>query len=82
MSRSVQPTSAEGRHAVRALFETGGPVLVEVRFPGSATSPDWYLCDDDEDFDAVVEKLGPGAELFCSRVADLTNRRGEVYLRK
>lgn len=82
MSKATLTASAEGRAAVQALFEEGGPVLIEARFPGAGTSPDWYLCDDDEDFDRVFDKLGPGAEVFCSRVGDLTNRRGAVRFRK
>lgn len=82
MSRSSSAPASEGVVAAHDLFRQGGPVLVEVRFPGAATSPDWYLCEEADDFDAVLDKLGPGAELYLSRVWDLTNRQGAVCVRK
>jgi hypothetical protein len=82
MSKSSSATELEGMAAAHDLFRQGGPVLVEVRFPRAATSPDWYLCEEADDFDAVLEKLGPGAELYLSRVWDLTNRKGAVHVCK
>ena len=82
MSQTISPVSDAMRQAVRNVFAVGGPVLVEVRFPGTATSSDWHLCDEDEDFDRLLEKLGAGAELHCSRVWDLTNHRGAVCMRR
>jgi hypothetical protein len=80
MSQSIAPISSEGREAARELFQQGGPVLVEVRFPATATSPDWYLCEDESDFDSILDRIRPGAELYVSRVWDLTNQKGAVRI--
>ncbi len=82
MAHSTQLTTTGERLAVRRLFATGGPVLVEVRFPASGTSPDWYLCEEDDEIDPILDRVMPGAELHCSRVWDLANRAGAVELRK
>jgi hypothetical protein len=47
-----------------------------------ATSPDWYLCQDEDELDALIERLGPQAELHLSSVWDLKNVRGAVRLTK
>jgi hypothetical protein len=70
------------RFAVSALFKTAPAVLVEVRFPGCGTSPDWYLCDEEEQLDKVLERLGSNAELHLSSVLDLKNSKGAVCFRK
>ena len=59
MSVFSLPASTEAKAAVSALFNNSPPVLVEVRFPRSGTSPDWYLCDDEEEFEQILERLGP-----------------------
>ena len=69
--------SAEAKRAADEVF-TRWPVLVEVRFPRSGTSPDWYLFEESEQFDALVAKLAPGAELFLISVWDL--KQGTVAL--
>lgn len=56
---------------VFALLEQKPPVLVEVRFPGCATSPDWYLCEDEDRFAEVTESLNPGTEIYATSVWDL-----------
>jgi hypothetical protein len=72
---------ARAKPALAALFRKS-PILVEVRFPGMATSPDWYLCDEETAFDAILERLGPGAELHVSSVWDLKNASGATVIRK
>lgn len=63
------------------LFETA-PVLVEIRFPGCGTSPDWELCDDESELEAVLARLAPGAELHLTSVWDLSGRQGALVLTK
>ena len=67
--------------ALAALFRKS-PVLVEVRFPRMATSPDWYLCDEETDLATILERLGPGAEIHLNSVWDLKNKSGATILRK
>ena len=72
----------EAKAAVSALFAQSPPVLVEVRFPHAGTSPDWHLCEDEEELDQILEQVGPGAELHISSVWDLKNTKGEIRVRK
>jgi hypothetical protein len=58
------------------------PVLVEVRFPGMATSPDWYFCREEEELEAIRSRLGPGAEVHLHSVWDLTDPTGGVVIGK
>lgn len=82
MKRVLLAKSTEAKAAVASLFEYSPPVLVEVRFPNSATSPDWYLFDEDEQLEELLDRLGAGAELRLSSVWDLRNLKGEILLRK
>ncbi len=82
MSISLLPISAEARLAVASLFEEAPAVLAEVRFPGCGTSPDWYLCDDEEQLDKILERVGPGAEIYLSNVEDLRSSKAPVSFRK
>jgi hypothetical protein len=82
MNKLLFTTAAEAKAAISALFENSPPVLVEVRFPQSGTSPDWYLCEDEEQWEQVLKRLGSGAELHISSVWDLENVKGEICLRK
>ena len=82
MSRLLSAASTRGHDRVHALFQAGGPVLVEVRFPGGVYSPDWHLCRTEDEFDQLVDHLDPAAILHCSRVWDLSNRAGAVCLRR
>jgi hypothetical protein len=68
--------------AIKALFENSPPVLVEVRFPKSSTSPDWHLCGDEQELEQLLERLGPGVELHLNSVWDLKNVKREICLRK
>ena len=66
------------REQIGELFDQHPPILVEVRFPNMATSPDWYLFEDEQQFDELLARLSPQAELHVSSVWDLTNVKGEV----
>jgi hypothetical protein len=81
MSKVLSSASSEGRAAVCALFENAPPVLVEVRFPNCATSPDWYLCEKEEQLEQILKDLAPGAELHLSSVWDLRNVKGAICVR-
>ena len=82
MSKVLCCTSSEAKAAVSKLFENSPPVLVEVRFPHLGTSPDWYLCEEEEDLEQIVEQLVAGVELHLNSVWDLKNIKGEICLRK
>jgi hypothetical protein len=82
MSTSFLPDTEAGRAAVAALFADKPPVLVEVRFPKMGTSPDWFLCDDQDDLAPILDRLGPGVEVHLHSVWDLKNPAGGVVLRK
>ena len=82
MSKVLLFTSSEAKAVISKLFENSPPVLVEVRFPHSGTSPDWYLCGEEEDLEHILERLGAGVELHLSSVWDLKNTRGEICVRK
>ena len=82
MNKALTSDSTDARHAIASLFETAPPVLIEVRFPGAATSPDWHLCEELEQLEPILEHLGPGVELYLSSVWDLKNTKGAIRLRK
>ena len=82
MSKVLLSASPEAKAAIAGLFETSPPVLVEVRFPGAATSPDWFLCEEEEELFQIVERLTLGAEVRLSSVWDLKNVKGGICLRK
>lgn len=72
----------QGYEAIHALFKDSPPVLIEVRFRMMGTSPDWYLCGDEEEFEQIIERLAPGVEVRASSVWDLRNAKGEILLRR
>ena len=82
MNRALLTTSSEAKGAVADLLANKPPVLVEVRFPGAATSPDWHLCEDEEQLEQILERLGGGVELYLSSVWDLKNDKGPLRLHK
>jgi hypothetical protein len=82
MARLMSAASARGHAAVHHLFQAGGPVLVEVRYPGAIYSSDWHLCETVDEFDGLVEKMSADAVLHVSRVWDLSNQAGAVCLRR
>ena len=82
MSRLMSAASPKGHRRVHALFEAGGPVLVEVRFPGAVWSSDWHLCQTEEEFEDLLARIELEAILHVSRVWDLSTRDGSVVLRR
>jgi hypothetical protein len=82
MSHVLPLEKAEARSAISTLFADSPPVLVEVRFPNSGTSPDWHLCEDEEQLEQILEHLGPGAELRLTSVWALKPVKGEICLKK
>jgi hypothetical protein len=82
MTKLLSAASSQGHETVQSLFEAGGPVLVEVRHPGGIFSPDWYLCEEETDFDRLVDRVDHKSVLVVNRVWDLTNRAGPVVLRR
>ena len=82
MSKVLMCESIEARQAVSRLFENAPPVLVEVRFPGAGASPDWYLCEEEEQLARIMERLGSGVEVHVSSVWDLKNVKGDLCFRK
>ncbi len=78
MSTSFLSDTSAVRTAVGELFEEKPPVLVEVRFPKMGTSADWFLCEDVAALDALLDRLGPGAEVHLNSVWDLKNPTGAV----
>lgn len=64
--------------AVAKLFDDKSPVLVEVRFPGLGTSPDWYLCREEAELEPILARLGPGAEVRLHSVWDLSDPTGGI----
>jgi len=78
-------TSSQSDAALAAagkLLDEKPPVLAEVRFPKMGTSSDWYLCEDAAALGAVLDRLGPGAEVHLSSVWDLKNPAGAVVVRR
>ena len=82
MSQVLSPENAEARSAISTLFADSPPVLVEVRFPNSGTSPDWYLCEQEEQLEQILERLGPGVELHLNSVWALRKVKGGICLKK
>jgi hypothetical protein len=65
---------------VAALFDTKPPVLVEVRFPGMATSPDWYFCREVEEFEAILSRLTAGVRVHLHSVWDVSDPTGGLAI--
>jgi hypothetical protein len=82
MSTSFLSDPSAVRTAVGKLFAEKPPALVEVRFPKMGTASDWFLCEDAAALDAILDRLGPGAEVHLSSVWDLKNPAGAVVIRK
>jgi hypothetical protein len=82
MNRLLRSGSVDAKEAVAALFESSPPVLVEVRFPNMGTSPDWHLCEEEDQLEQILNRLSPGVELYISSVWDLKNVKGAIGLKK
>lgn len=82
MIKTLLSASSEAKAAVASLFEKSPPVLVEVRFPHAGTSPDWHLCEEEDELEQILDRLGPGVEVYLNSVWDLNNPKGAVCLRK
>ena len=82
MARLLSAATSRGHHEVDALFEAGGPILVEVRHPGAVESSDWFLLEEQEAFDELISRLEPNVVMLIHRVWDLTNHTGGVCLRR
>jgi hypothetical protein len=78
MSASSVPETNPFPTAIAALFLDKPPVLVKVRFPKMGTSPDWFLCDSEEDLSPILNRLGQGAEVLLSSMWDLRNSAGAI----
>jgi hypothetical protein len=78
--KAFTPLSLAHRVAIAELFDQKVPVLVEVRFPRMATSPDWFLCESAAEFDPIWARLGTGTELFLHSVWDLKNGSRPIVL--
>jgi hypothetical protein len=82
MNQHLLAQSSEAKEKITSLFKNSPPLLVEVRFPKSGTSPDWYLCEEEEELETIIEAVGPGVELHVSSVWDLQNSKGAISFRK
>jgi hypothetical protein len=82
MGQVLSIENKEAKSAIAALFADSPPVLVEVRFPNSGTSPDWYLCEEADQLEQILERLGPGVELHLNSVWALKTVKAEICLKK
>jgi len=80
MKAMISAVSEGQRKLLHDFFEEKAPVLVEVRFPRMGTSPDWYLCDTEADFDSVWERLGTGTEIHLHSVWDMKDEAKPAIL--
>lgn len=81
MSTSLVPNLDETRAKLVTLFQDQSPVLVEVRFPKMGTASDWFLCEDEGDFDAILARLSAGAEIHMSSVWELQHCANSIVVR-
>jgi hypothetical protein len=81
MTDSLDAGAPDLRKLASDAFEEGEPLLVEVRFPRMGTSPDWYLCQEEEELERILARLSPNVEIYVSSVWDLVNSKGAKRLR-
>lgn len=81
MSDSPDGVLPDLKKVISDAFEEGGPLLIEVRFPRMGTSPDWYLCEDEDQLEQVLARLAPNVEVYASSVWDLVDPKGAKRLR-
>ena len=82
MSTATVRLTTTNRELLTRLFSEKPPVLVEVRFPNMGTSSDWFLCELEDNLDAIVERLAPGVEVHVNSVWDLRNPGGAFAFKK
>jgi hypothetical protein len=81
MRESSDEIENDLQKAISDAFDEGGPLLIEVRFPRMGTSPDWYLCEDEDQLAEILAPLSPKVEVYASSVWDLVNPKGAKRLR-
>lgn len=82
MATVDQNKSPELRQQIEALFQRSSPVLVEVRFLNMATSPDWFLIDEEDELDPILDRLQAGVEIYLHSVWDMKNTKEALRIRK
>jgi len=82
MSTFSPPKLSAERSAISALFQNKAPILVEVRFPKMGTSPDWRLCEDEREFDALLDGLGNGVEIHLTSVWEIKSDSNTLVITK
>ena len=82
MSRLLSAATSRGHEEVHALFQAGGPILIEVRHPGAIETSGWYLLETEAAFDELIARLEANVVMHIHRVWDLTNQTGGVCLRR
>ena len=82
MSKLMSAASTRGHEKVHTLFAAGGPLLIEVRHPGGVLSPDWFLLENEDEFDSLADRQDRDVVMLVNRVWDLTNPTGAVVLRR
>src|SRR5260370_2531568 len=82
MRKSFLSENSAIRAAVGERFNAKSPVVVEVRFPSMGTAPDWFLCEDLAALNAILDRLGSGAEVHLNSVWDLKHPADAVVLRR
>lgn len=74
--------ASDYKQLLEGLFTRANHVLVEVRFPGMAVGPDWYLIEEEEELKPILDRLGPGTQVFLHNVLDLKNSKDPICVQK
>jgi len=82
VAKLLSATTSRWHEEVHALFQAGGPILVEVRHPGAIETSDWYLLEEEIAFDELIARLASNVVMHIHRVWDLSNHTGGVCLRR
>jgi hypothetical protein len=78
---AFSPEDPEAQAVIAKLFERW-PVLVEVYFPRSGTTPDWYLFRDREELDQLLERLATNVEINLTSVWSLGDDNVNLKLKR
>lgn len=54
------------------------PILAQVRFRRAASSPDWCLLEDKDDFDELLQRLEQGVEVHLGSVWDFKKTKNAL----